>query len=809
VEKNSHSAPRPKGKKKQKGPKTTSNGDASTEASLDNIYSALVVEETTNSEETMSLAAEAQRSGKPAPKTARKKKLRCALEKTEEDGVFALWCLLEQCYELRVEVRELWKEWRSGDLSLAVAGETTDKAFALIRTACDEFAREFSGLSTFVSLIEKLHIAVEAVDGTVKTFSCDDGNFDACKMPASADELLCIPALCNLLTMAKAFLDLRVKGKFATFTALEHVTTGHRLARTLIIHGTELVEIWKQPELFKAFMGMDDFLREFQIFFLTIQLPLHWVIDFQIYMDIYDIIADTGPRPFFVGQDWAKYAEFAYEKTKKETVYARIVDPALGGGPFLPEADWQPLMDQITNTLVNPIRRTQASHIRHEHCRNHEECRKRADEHEHAEAGEEEYLSLLLVYFPVLTGVLLTKLMRKRYLLAMEVCKKNPAVVGTAHLYQACRKSGVLKEKWEDMEFAIGMYGSKQLGLQDIPSPTPVHTAAKHFGIAMGVEVSKYVSAGRRIARHKSYNFARVKVPAERTPAMEKRSATARIAEPYMQLLVSDIATCESVDAVGGMGAPSTFLHRVASSFLSTAASQKVDKGTREQLVKQGQLTPVQLITTLKGALMASEPAMHFNHEHFFGQCVVTLSQLRIDMVPWLEEHNVSLIHESPGLDSPLHSIVDEILWAAAEEELSFMGRRSPYSALECPVRHFEQFNLHVDAGRNCSQNAYARSSGTLMDFLKPGPEDVQDPQRLQERPEYLQNAKTVIQDGKLLLQQPVRDPRHLAWLSKIIVAEGVVKERLGDKSTEDEQMRMMRKVMEELGISNHWKGDD
>lgn len=64
-------------------------------------------------------------------------------------------------------------------------------------------------------------------------------------------------------------------------------------------------------------------------------------------------------------------------------------------------------------------------------------------------------------------------------------------VLAAAHLYNAARLCGALKEEWPDMEWFISQHsGQRPFVLENLKSATPLTTAAKHYAIALGVKPS-------------------------------------------------------------------------------------------------------------------------------------------------------------------------------------------------------------------------------------------------------------------------------------------------------------------------------
>jgi len=78
------------------------------------------------------------------------------LEGGEEDIAFELWCLFRDLDDVRTFVREAWKEYAKGDLSLVTTGMLTETAFGIMRRANEEFVTAHSKYNSYAKVLDFL-----------------------------------------------------------------------------------------------------------------------------------------------------------------------------------------------------------------------------------------------------------------------------------------------------------------------------------------------------------------------------------------------------------------------------------------------------------------------------------------------------------------------------------------------------------------------------------------------------------------------------------------------------------------------------
>ncbi|KAK5119617.1 hypothetical protein LTR85_007446 [Meristemomyces frigidus] len=729
---------------------------------------------------------------KPKPTTANNKKLRCELEKTDEDAVFALWCILKECHDVRLFVRDIWRQWRDGQLSLPTAGETTDKAFMLIHIAFTDLRVEFPKLTTFDDVSEKLQLNIASTNGVSDDFSWDESHVRDSSSDTPADQLLCIPAL-SCLGVLRAWIAQIIrttkcadKGDGIVGGAGSHLLAGHRLRRTIMLHFSELVQFKVRENLKKDFMNCDVFFRDLLSFLDNQRLALPFVVEFQIYMDIYDEVEMTGTRPYWLARYYADSIKDSYcnvtDVVEKLHGMCALIGPP--GTRDVQEA----ILRVIKKAVETPVIRNPLAKI----------------DSTEGDESDEAYLSFVLVNFPIMTGVLLSSLGKLKYLDGLDMCNDYDIVVATTLLYQACRTAGLFEKRWKDLEFVIAHQGMQQLGLRQTVTATPALAAAKHYGLAFGVELREYAKRAREMAKSGTSGIRRVPLPRESTSAFRKR-AFVSISEPYLRTLTVTNVRRKGLGATLWETENST-IHQLAHDLLSEE-SQDIHQELRAQWRKCRRLTPVQLLGVFKSALVAGKPVVHFDYHGLYGQCAILLEAVQKGFLGMLERSHLWYGFAEVDENTELCNIVDEVLWKAAQEEM--LPRRAMGRDVTL-LNVSNSFAAVVDAGVGARryEAALRYSSRTLAAPLKPCEHDAVDMAYLRNKPEHSANAKVSISGRDVQLTKPEFDSRWTDWRSQMDKVEDIVVAAGGDKLTMKVREELTKRVMKEQGVRRWWCTD-
>ncbi|KAK4548236.1 hypothetical protein LTR36_010106 [Oleoguttula mirabilis] len=611
---------------------------------LTNAFSALLVEEPSASFQNQPKGKKKKTRG-PAKAT----KLAVAFElEVGQDDVFALWCFLKGCHEIRTFVRTTWEEYYRRNLELLTATQLTDVAFNLIRQAAEEFARHFPELGDFNRVADRFNVRITASGETIEAFDCDTAGLHMTTASVvEARELLCAPAwsVANILRRILIGFEDR---SLEFFDASSHIKAGHLLGEVIFHAIDELQKLRVDPARLEDINGGDTFMRMTMEFLANSStLHLDFVVAVQIYMDIYDALGRSTTRLVRVyNHIRAACVESArLSLANFRTTAIALPEASKYGEKFADFPQSKGIERSLSKAFGAPMRDW--------------ECPMSAEECDEITQSTRK----TLMYFPVMSGYLATVHMQRKQETGLRVCNFGAVVHATAHLYKACRDAGLLSTRWQDMDFVILQQGAKRLGLRTSGDTTKlVLTAAKNYGMALGVELRDYVRLRLRSQNGATHRIAlpEYSVVMMKLERMQRTSAYA-IAVGECTASYRSLGPASSDAASASCAA----LHQFARKVLADPTSE-VEETLRRQWDQSRDLRPVQLLSLLRTHLSAQQDSIAFDYHKFFTRCATLLYTLRADV-----ESEVRRLRLSRGLgrDYMLYELVDEILWQTADAE--------------------------------------------------------------------------------------------------------------------------------------------
>ncbi|KAK4917995.1 hypothetical protein LTR49_014133 [Elasticomyces elasticus] len=599
------SSPKKKGKGKGKGKDNKNSKDCGNDFA--NIFERLDIEEPADS---LQNDASAQHSASHAPAAPARPQFE--LEAQDEDMNFALWCLLEDCHKIRLFLRRPWDAYTEGELSLSTVSEVTNNAFIIIRLAVEQFAARFPHLANFHSIAEYLQFDLSTNGKQLETFSCngvgDTGlSSDGCQNPA---DILCIPAYISL-TLARMVNDPANSMSHEEFRdTLRYAEESHRFAYNLL----EVVEVcrllgWQLDDWLRI-GTMDAFFSDFMPHTRAdSSLPLYAVIESQIYMDIVDTIGYTEGTESRCLEDIQRQIDMG------------ILD--------------QKIAHRIEGALVTPFH-TRTGRF--------------------APSGR--YRSLpaftpLFCHLPVLCGWFVGYLDLPNSTDSIETCNNAFIVLAVAHLYMACRDTGLVGA-WPDMDFALETQGLARLKLwTPAAGARSLDTAARHYDQALGITVQQ------QVGRNKLQRLVRIPLP-----SFSQVTKTAARFEPVSAYSKSML---EARDSKGGTDKdPRQLSHRALyrmTARLVESPTSQVNDEIRTQWEQCKTLTPEQLLSVLQSSLVADEMQQSFDFRSLFRVCANILLSVKSGA-----HDEIVQMRANDGLGEEYHGyeIASDILWNAA-----------------------------------------------------------------------------------------------------------------------------------------------
>ncbi|KAK5119619.1 hypothetical protein LTR85_007448 [Meristemomyces frigidus] len=520
-------------------------------------------------------------------------------------------------------------------LCLPVASKVTDKAFTIIRLAAEEFAHDFPMLACFTQVAKHLNIKLKAKGILLEEFACDDAGLVGASTEFSATaELLCIPAYTTLSVIRQS--RNYPQGQAGRMIESQEFADACHPMATRIMDAKVAFTLLRDRILdFCVSDGLDAFTIDVLPSLSQQRLPLNAVVHFQIYMDLVDLVGEAHGLEYEGLVAVTDAVSISIERFEKEATSFK-------------EACIFPT-DADRSILRNTVKRRIAKGL--------EEPKIDAGVAGPGKDGPSglPLFAPLLVQFPVMCGWYSRSITEPIYADGVFTCNNALTMIAMAHVYTACHDTGLLKGDWEDMEFLIKQQGAENLGLRRSGEAVrSLESMARHYGLALGVEVRQY---GRSRAR--GNNDTRVRLPA--LAQIWSRAKQFRPTSPFLAGLH------DSANKSGGAEVhPSRRIHEALYRMTKKIIDRpdgNVDSKISAQWHTCKTLTPEQLLSTLKDALLADELNLNFNRHGLFIACARFLEGAKERVGPTTDE-----LRRREGLSEDYFAfeMVDEVLWEAA-----------------------------------------------------------------------------------------------------------------------------------------------
>lgn len=604
------------------------------------------------------------------------------LEPQAEDEDFALWCLLKDCHQIRLYVRSLWHEYAAGSISLHIAALITDKAFLLIQHATNEFSNDYPALSTMEQVADHLDIDASVKGRTIEGFQCKGPKQGSSQVDAV--ELLCAPAFFYLVLLKE---EVQANDSLkACQEGVYYLDNAHTFTRMAQLFAAEWTARGKETYAFMECVGTDTFTQELIDVLRSESLPLHIVIEFRTYMDIVETTDSI------IGSPWKCLVH------TRRLMQTRVRNSELGR------------RQNGASDLVRPESRSRGM------------CHKILTEGldgaglSNCGAKKSQFRSLFgtpwCVAFPVFGGALISRLINIIYMDGLGVCDEDCTVLSMAHIYRACRTSGLLRVPWKDMDFFITNVAQDNLKLPPAGySSTALMTSAQCYGKAMGV-------TDREDGDHKQHNSLRTRLPLP--AAMEERRVRLR----SYSLLHEEIGKSYNNEMV--LNQPKELASRNALFQMTTRMMESPHNGVNEKLRSRwkscGRLTSNDLLKTLRGSVEAEETTLLFNLHDLETICLEIFEGAK---------HKVgsAMLQKLPKTFSFVQ-FTDEILWEAQEVGTVRMRQGTP-----TVLYSIAQFILHAIIQPSCGAISQEMACHHRDDTLRHKPADDSVFHKVKRRP--------------------------------------------------------------------------
>ena len=379
------------------------------------------------------------------------------LETADDDKPFMIWCFMQDIWDMRQQVHNIWRRYYSGELSFITASRLTETAFSLVQ----EFIKvQFNAgddrrFCVFDNIMNLLELRLEMSEGELFRFS--SGSDERANGPEAAD-FFCAPARCILIDVLRIGRGSR-EPDFVVSEKRHY--NGHPFAAVVrsILPQLDLLSkeiTYKHGPRSIGKYDFDEFTRNLILVYTEGIIPTSAIAQCQMYLDVFDALG----------------SKLDTNRLLRDTV-SRI-QPALKG---YHEVMKKPLQ---YNTSLNDDRGL---------LKTFEDIIYKNRFPSQAKPNMASKPSLLFAALPILAGDVLYKIKESLAYWSIESVDTSLVTVGIAYLYSAAPT----KPEWPDMDYILGRFQPR------LPASATIQAYNRSF--ALVIRNDSKIQAGKRTTR--------------------------------------------------------------------------------------------------------------------------------------------------------------------------------------------------------------------------------------------------------------------------------------------------------------------
>ncbi|KAM7189245.1 hypothetical protein V8F20_010249 [Naviculisporaceae sp. PSN 640] len=567
-------------------PKTRPDTNSET---LSNLFDRLELEEPS------SLSHGNDPADKPTADT-RPRKTDIRIKKQHKDRAFAIFCFLQDLYDVKEFVHQTWRDFCNREVSFRVASQVTNTAFSLMDCADHEFSA-VHGSTSYYDILKSLDLRLGLGHDPADV-----------KYPFCEGEVECIKKLCPSGARAISFFGMCMA--YHDHQWHKHSTGSERQEQensatdikapdpedSDLLISREFAQALRRASLLAfrhlrsprcGYLNVDGFLRELCRCMVT---PFYGgrmslVYAAEIYQNLYDLV---GYENLGVGLNAFKELHTHLNNLAADTDVLR----------FLPAQD---LKDEVgllgTDNCLD-------------------------DDSEAFEEGSEEYwvrtadqqkawqvlgctASPLEQKLPIIPGVHLQVLYLTYHEIGCGYANSKFAVLGMAYLYRLVTSLGLFEEEWQDMDFVIAKQHIP--GAPLVPKGRHGHQAGKlKRAFLKGLGSDKWNSENGELDLSISH--------------LEKLN-TRQILHTSCFDLKLDQEEEDNEKTWSRSKTRERVLHAITNNKCETSDNGKQRRG-KYKYEDRKRYTPLELLSTFKKCTISDEPHLNFDYFRFTTDCV-------------------------------------------------------------------------------------------------------------------------------------------------------------------------------------------
>lgn len=454
----------------------------------------------------------------PASKNARKGanppnqviQMKAVLEDRDEDAeaVFAIFCLFTDMHRLQVLVREHWKQYKAGTLSLETVSLMSNMAIAALRQTENDFISTFAHLfptpPTYktISMLIYIHLCLQrGLDPSYQHAAEDLYNYEM----ADVCELIGFTTHSTLSSMRDVVKPRQVPwsipGALGVYDrnadrsklSLREITAQDRVLLIELFSEFCILEYCKASDQFE-----DEFTKGIRKLYdiKNNSITIWQVFAAQVFLDTNSILGPEVTRPFEELQRAAKQVD---------TNLDRFFTSRQGVPPFELWPRSQNDMLRYFQKEVVQVMLTDTMTEMKNTCRSHLERRTAAGRQLHDDIVIGPPFNLRKQH-PLLCGTELLALRLVSQDMGIIIGSCWGSILYATHAYNAFRQTGALDVDWPRMESIISYFSPEKLfaGFR----PQTLEECFKSYNLLMGTSLSNFAPSARRTKTKKGLRHA-------------------------------------------------------------------------------------------------------------------------------------------------------------------------------------------------------------------------------------------------------------------------------------------------------------
>ena len=549
-------------------------------------------------EELIELAPEVPKNDTLGPKASPKPDRKVVYDAdaaTDEEILFAIFCIVEDYQKIRIHLQKIWWNYKLGKTDLVVASVITNTAFDLVRRTDEEFHRAFPKFQNSCQIGSVFYLYFCAVRCTDPDYSEAPGDWFNYEM-ADIAQLCYVPteyllnAFCNVL-QPDTIPQLK-KGAFGFYdpkVPRNKLSFREKLAEDKVIMLEILPEFCLLAQSQIHYFGEDELTRGLGHMYRTKKPTLWLCFAMQAFLDIHHVLREEVGKAHGELQAAGHAAKSLLEKTHSTAARPRL---------------WPRLNDILfRNTLVYVQEWVIDDAL--------DSMRRHFYKSAYGRGGGVDPYSLMLQH-PLLCGLTKFSLMILMRETGIAVSMAWGSILCMAHLYNALRQFALLKVEWPAIETFISINTPETLFVGGLP--TTLENCVKKYDLMMGI-APEFFAKDRNARKGIKSNAGNNSLPLSKRGPRDWAHESP-IIKIFRQRYIAQ-------------GCVNWTFENIESLLSETSTVDTRQQATQNRWKKSHQLSSLQLLSSLQDAMAVESSGLNYDYLGMHHQCMDVLHALK------------------------------------------------------------------------------------------------------------------------------------------------------------------------------------